>query len=51
MQIDLPVWSSVDIPAALLTATAMLAIFRFNVPMLATLAGSALVGVAWFAIR
>ena len=51
MQIDVPVWSSVDIPAALLTAAAMLAIFRFHVPMLATLAGSALVGVVWFAIR
>lgn len=48
MQIEIPVWSSVDLTAALLTVAAGLAIFRFRVPMLATLGGCGLAGMLWF---
>jgi chromate transporter len=51
MRIELPVWSSLDIPALLLTAGAIVAIFRFRAPMLAVLAASTLLGVLWFSLR
>ena len=51
MRIDVPVWSSLDLPALLLTAAAIVAIFRLRVPMLATLAASTLLGMLWFAVR
>jgi chromate transporter len=51
MQVDIPVWSSVDVAAAVLTAAAIVAIFRFRAPMLATLAGCALAGAVWFFVR
>jgi chromate transporter len=51
MQVDIPVWSSADAAAAVLTAAAIVAIFRFRAPMLATLAGCALAGAVWFFVR
>ena len=43
----LPDLSSVDLPAAALTALAMLAMFRFKLGLPKTLAASAALGVAW----
>ncbi len=47
IRVDLPVWSSVDLPALALTLAAILAIFRLRAPMLAVLLASALAGAAW----
>jgi chromate transporter len=50
MQLEIPDLASVDVAAAILTVAAILAIFRLRVPMLATLAGCALAGLAWYAV-
>jgi len=47
MQLDLPVWSSLDLPALVLAAAAMLAMFRFKLGMIPVLAGAATLGLAW----
>jgi len=44
---DLPVLASVDLAALVLAGGAMLAMLRFRVGMIATLAGAAAIGVAW----
>ncbi|TGR94222.1 chromate transporter, partial [Mesorhizobium sp. M2E.F.Ca.ET.209.01.1.1] len=44
--VEVPVLSSLDWRAALLSAAAMVAIFRLKAGMLPTLAGSALAGLA-----
>lgn len=44
--LDVPVLSTVDIPALVLTIGAMLAVFRFKLGMLPTLAACALLGLA-----
>jgi len=46
LALELPVLASVDAWAVLLAAAAALAIFRFKIGMLATLAGCSLAGVA-----
>jgi chromate transporter len=46
LSFDMPVFSSIDIPAFVLAAAAATAIFRLNVGMLWVLAGSCAVGVA-----
>lgn len=46
LSFDMPVPSSVDIPALILSIAAATAIFRFNVGMLWVLAGSCLAGIA-----
>ena len=45
LSFDMPVWSSLDIAALVLAIAAATAIFRFNVGMLAVLAGSCVAGV------
>jgi chromate transporter len=50
LHVDVPVWTTIDWPAALLTAAAIVAIFRFRVSMLATLGGCAAAGLLWFAV-
>ncbi len=47
MTFDVPVWSTVNLPALLLTLASTVAIFRFKAPMPAVLAASALAGAAW----
>jgi chromate transporter len=51
LRLEVPVWASLDLPAAVLTVAALLAIFRLRAPMLATLALCAAAGTLWFAIR
>ena len=46
LSFDMPVLSSVDVPALVLAIAAATAIFRFNVGMLTVLAGSCAAGVA-----
>jgi chromate transporter len=46
LSFDMPVWSSIDVAALVLAIAAATAIFRFNVGMLAVLAGSCVAGVA-----
>jgi chromate transporter len=48
MTIDVPVPGSVRIPSLLLTAGALLAVFRLEVGMIPTLAGCAGLGVAYY---
>jgi chromate transporter len=48
--VEVPVLSSLDWRAALLSAAAMVAMFRLKLGMLPTLAGSALVGLALLAL-
>jgi chromate transporter len=43
--LDVPVWTSVNLPALLLTLAAAAAIFRFRVGMLPTLGGCAAIGI------
>ena len=43
-----PEWRTLDLAAALISAAAFLALLRFKVGMAATLAGSVLIGAAWF---
>jgi chromate transporter len=43
--LDVPVWTTVNLPALLLTLAAAVAIFRFRVGMLAALGGSAAIGI------
>ncbi|CAN5139650.1 chromate efflux transporter [soil metagenome] len=47
MSFDIPVWASLNVPALILSAAAMVAIFRFNAPVIAVLLTAALAGVAW----
>jgi chromate transporter len=43
--LDLPVWSSLDLPAAILSALALLAVFRWKLGMATVLAGAAGLGL------
>jgi chromate transporter len=47
---NVPVLSSIDWRAALLAVAAMIAMLRFRIGMLPTLAGSALAGLALLAL-
>lgn len=47
LQLQVPVWDSLDVFAAALSAVAMLAMIRFKLGMIPTLAGSALIGGLW----
>jgi chromate transporter len=46
-----PDWATLDPAAAVIAASAFLALFRFRVGMLATLAASGAVGFAWFVLN
>jgi chromate transporter len=48
MRLQIPEWPSLDPVAALITVGAMVAMFRFHVGMIKTLAASAAVGLVWF---
>ncbi len=47
MTIDVPVWTSISLPALVLTILSVVAIFVVRLPMLAVLGGSAVLGLAW----
>lgn len=47
VRVDIPVWSSINIAALVLSMAALTAMLGFKVGMLRTLAGAALLGVAW----
>jgi len=47
LQLQVPVWDSLDVFAAALSAVAMLAMIRFKLGMIPNLAGSALIGGLW----
>ena len=49
--IDLPVLASIDLPAALLAAAALIAVFRFKMGVLPVLAASAAIGAAYTLLR
>ncbi|MDO7835502.1 chromate efflux transporter [Sphingobium sp. HBC34] len=49
--IDLPVLASIHVPAALLSAAALVAVFRFRVGVLPVLAASAAIGAAYIILR
>jgi chromate transporter len=44
---DIPVLSSVILPSLVLTAIAAISIFRFGLSVIATLLGSAVLGICW----
>lgn len=48
MRFDVPVWSSLDLPALLLSSAALLAVFRYKVGPVAVIAASAAAGVAYW---
>jgi chromate transporter len=48
--LDLPVLSSLNLPALALTAAAMIAIFRYRIGTLWVILGSALAGMAWWLV-
>lgn len=45
LRLDLPVWSSLDIPAAILSILALIAVFRLKLGMATVLAGAAAAGL------
>jgi chromate transporter len=47
MTLQVPVWASLDIAAAVLAGGTLLAMLRFRIPMVTALIGCALLGVAW----
>jgi chromate transporter len=51
MRVDVPEWTSVDLVALLLSASALVAMLRFKIGMGWTLFGSALLGAAWMFFR
>ena len=48
MNMDLPVWRTLDPAAAVLVAAALVAVFYFRLGVFTVLVGSALAGVAYF---
>ena len=48
LRLQVPVWTTLDIGALVLAAGALIAVLRFGVPMLPTLAASAAAGIAVF---
>lgn len=46
-----PVWASIDMPSLLLTAGAVVAVFKFRIGTVKVLAGSAVAGIVWFLAR
>jgi chromate transporter len=51
VQLDVPVWASLEPGALLLGAAALIAMLKFKVNMGWTLIGSALIGAAWWLLR
>ena len=51
LQLDVPVWTSLEPGALLLGAAALIAMLKFKVGMGWTLIGSALIGAAYWLIR
>lgn len=45
LTLDIPIWSSISLPATILAVAAVVAILRFKLPMLAVLAASAAAGI------
>jgi chromate transporter len=50
LRLQMPVWATLDIGALVLAAGALIAVLRFGVPMIPTLAASAVAGIAIFYI-
>lgn len=48
--LDIPAWSSLNVAALVLTAAAVLAVFRFNIGTIWVLAGCAAAGVLWLSL-
>jgi len=48
LRLQIPVWTTLDIGALALAAGALIAVLRFGVPMIPTLAVSAMAGIAIF---
>ena len=48
LAVEVPVLRSIDVPSVLLTLGASVAIFRFKIGMLPTLAGCAILGIGYF---
>ncbi|MFN4088088.1 MAG: chromate efflux transporter [Alphaproteobacteria bacterium] len=51
MNMDVPVWRTLDPAAAVLVAAALLAVFHFRLGVFTVLAGSAFAGIAYFLAR
>ena len=51
LRLQVPVWATLDIGALVLAAGALIAVLRFGVPMIPTLAASAAAGIAVFYVR
>src|SRR4029077_11886338 len=51
LTLDIPVLATINIPSLILTVGAMLAIFRFKIGMIPTLAGAAVLGVLYHLSR
>jgi chromate transporter len=50
MSLDIPVWSSVNIAALVLTIAAVVAVFRFNIGTMWVLAACAVAGIGWVSL-
>jgi chromate transporter len=51
LRVDVPILASLDPAALVLTLAALIAVFRFRVGTLKTIAGAAAAGVAWWAVQ
>jgi chromate transporter len=47
LNVDIPVWATIDLPAAVLAAAAVVAIFGFKAKLIPVLLACAAVGMAW----
>lgn len=47
VSVDVPVWSSLNLPALVLTIAALIAVFALRLSIVTVLVGSALAGMAW----
>jgi len=50
MSLDVPVWTSIDPAALVLTVAAVVAVFRFNIGTLWVLGACAVAGIAWVSL-
>jgi chromate transporter len=51
LRLLVPDWSTVDLAAVAITAAAMIAMFRYHMGMITTLAGSAAIGLIYFVVN
>lgn len=50
LSLEIPAWTTMNLPAVVLTLAAVIAVFRFNLGTIWVLLGCALAGIAWLSV-